>query len=97
MVDAVIAGYARTPFTFARKGALKDARPDDLAALALKALIERSRLDPALIEDVLMGCAYPEAAQIRCYEYTVDDEYPREAVLLVRSDGKWTPDDKRPG
>src|SRR5271154_2558285 len=63
MVDAVIAGYTRTPFTFARKGALKDVRPDDLAALALKALIERSRLDPALIEDVLMGCAYPEASQ----------------------------------
>jgi acetyl-CoA acyltransferase len=62
-MDAVIAGYARTPFTFARKGALKDVRPDDLAALAFKALIERSRLDPALIEDVLMGCAYPEAAQ----------------------------------
>ena len=63
MTSAVIAGYARTPFTFAKKGALKDVRPDDLAAVAVKGLIERSRIDPALIEDVLMGCAYPEAAQ----------------------------------
>jgi hypothetical protein len=35
--------------------------------------------------------AYPEAAQIRCYEYTVDDEFPREAAMLAKSDGKWTP------
>lgn len=63
MTNAVIAGYARTPFTFANKGALKDVRPDDLAAVAVKGLVERSRIDPALIEDVLMGCAYPEAAQ----------------------------------
>jgi acetyl-CoA acyltransferase len=63
MTNAVIAGYAHTPFTFARKGALKDVRPDDLAAVALKGLIQRSGIDPMLIEDVLMGCAYPEAAQ----------------------------------
>ena len=63
MTNAVIAGYARTPFHFARKGGLKDSRPDDLAALVLRALVDRSGLDPALIEDVLFGCAYPEAAQ----------------------------------
>lgn len=63
MTDAVIAGFARTPFTLARKGALKDVRPDDLAAIALKGLVGRSGLDPTLIEDVIMGCAYPEAAQ----------------------------------
>ena len=63
MNDTVIAGYARTPFTFARKGALKDVRPDDLAAVAIGALMARSGLDPILIEDVLMGCAYPEASQ----------------------------------
>src|ERR1700692_2251810 len=62
-MDTVIAGYVRTPFHFARKGLLKDIRPDDLAALTLRALIDRSRLDPALIEDVLIGCAYPEASQ----------------------------------
>ncbi|MDB5577641.1 MAG: thiolase family protein [Bradyrhizobium sp.] len=63
MTDAVIAGFARTPFTFARKGALSIVRPDDLAAIALRAVLDRSGLDPALIEDVLMGCAYPEGTQ----------------------------------
>jgi acetyl-CoA acyltransferase len=62
-MDAVIAGYVRTPFHFARKGLLKDVRPDDLSALTLRALIDRTGLDPALIEDVLIGCAYPEASQ----------------------------------
>ncbi|WP_404365715.1 thiolase family protein [Sphingomonas sp. MMS24-J45] len=63
MIDAVIAGYVRTPFHFARKGPLQAVRPDDLAALTLKALIDRTGIDPGSIEDVLMGCAYPEAAQ----------------------------------
>jgi acetyl-CoA acyltransferase len=62
-MNAVITCFVRTPFHFARKGHLKDFRPDDLAAITLRALIDRSGLDPALIEDVLMGCAYPEASQ----------------------------------
>ncbi len=62
-MDTVIACCVRTPFHFARKGLLKDIRPDDLAALTLRALIDRTGLDPALIEDVLIGCAYPEASQ----------------------------------
>jgi hypothetical protein len=36
--------------------------------------------------------AYPEIGRIRCYEYTVDDEYPREVAPLVRSAGQWRPD-----
>ena len=36
--------------------------------------------------------AVPEVARIRCYEYTVDDEYPREVAPLVRLDGSWQPD-----
>jgi acetyl-CoA acyltransferase len=62
-MKAVIAGYARSPFTFAKKGALATTRPDDLAAQVVKGLLERTQLDPALIEDVILGCAYPEAAQ----------------------------------
>ncbi|BAN28226.1 thiolase family protein [Caballeronia insecticola] len=62
-MDAVIAGYIRTPFTFARKGALREVRPDDLAAVAISALLKQTDIDPALVEDVLMGCAYPEGAQ----------------------------------
>jgi hypothetical protein len=34
---------------------------------------------------------YPDAARIRCYEYTVDDEFPREAATLVKSTGEWVP------
>ena len=63
MTRAVLATYARTPFHFARKGALAGVRPDDLAAAALKAVVERSGIDPATLDDVLLGCAYPEAAQ----------------------------------
>ena len=63
MNSAVIAGYCRTPFHFARKGALIEVRPDDLAAVAIRALIDRTGVDPATIEDVLMGCAYPEGEQ----------------------------------
>lgn len=63
MTRTVIAGYVRTPFHFARKGALAGMRPDDLAAITLRGLIDRSGLDPRLIEDVIMGCAYPEGEQ----------------------------------
>jgi acetyl-CoA acyltransferase len=63
MTQAVIAGYARTPFHFAKKGLLTGVRPDDLAAIAIRGLIDRTGVDPSLIEDVLLGCAYPEAEQ----------------------------------
>ncbi len=63
MTSTVIAGYVRTPFTFATKGPLNNTRPDDLAALTLQTLIERTGVNPELIEDVLMGCSYPEASQ----------------------------------
>ncbi|NNN27125.1 thiolase family protein [Pseudomonas nitroreducens] len=63
MTSVVIAGYARSPFHFAKKGALIDVRPDDLAAQTVKALVQRSGLDASLIEDLIMGCAYPEGEQ----------------------------------
>jgi acetyl-CoA acyltransferase len=62
-MKAVIADYVRSPFHFARKGALAAVRPDDLAAQVVRGLLQRNDLDPALIEDVILGCAYPEAAQ----------------------------------
>src|ERR1700720_570535 len=40
-----------------------------------------------------IDAAYPDATQIRCYEYTVDDEFPREAAPLVKSGGKWGPNE----
>lgn len=62
-MKAVIAGYVRSPFHFAKKGALAGIRPDTLAAQVVGGLLRRIDLDPALIEDVILGCAYPEAAQ----------------------------------
>lgn len=61
--SAVIVGYARTPFHFAHKGALAKVRPDDLAATAVKALLERTGVPAADIEDLQMGCAFPEGEQ----------------------------------
>lgn len=61
--NVVIAGYVRTPFHFAAKGALAHVRPDDLAATAVKALVERTGVDPEKIEDLIMGCAFPEGEQ----------------------------------
>ena len=62
-MKAVIAAYARSPFQFARKGAFADIRPDDLAAQVVRGLLARLDLDPALIEDIILGCAYPEGPQ----------------------------------
>jgi acetyl-CoA acyltransferase len=63
MQDVVIAGYARSPFTLAKKGALARVRPDDLAAQVIRGLIARSGVNPADIEDIIMGCAFPEGEQ----------------------------------
>jgi acetyl-CoA acyltransferase len=63
MKNVVIAGYARSPFTLANKGALLRVRPDDLAAQVVMALIERTGVRPQDIEDVIVGCAFPEAEQ----------------------------------
>jgi acetyl-CoA acyltransferase len=63
MTSVVIAGYARSPFHFAGKGALARVRPDDLCAAVVRALIARSKVDPAEIEDVIVGCAFPEGEQ----------------------------------
>ena len=63
MSSAVIAGYVRSPFTFARKGDLAGMRPDDLGAAVIRALLERFPVPPDEIEDVLWGCAFPEGEQ----------------------------------
>jgi len=60
----VIASTARTPFTRASKGELKDTRPDTMAAMVIKEAIARvPGLKPADIQDVVLGCAMPEAEQ----------------------------------
>ena len=55
MPDAVVAAAYRTPIG-RYAGALKDVRPDDLAAHVLRETVERSGIDPELVEDVILGC-----------------------------------------
>ena len=59
----VICGYKRTAFTLANKGALAKTRSDDMAAAIIKAVIQETGVNPEHIEDLLMGCAFPEAEQ----------------------------------
>lgn len=61
--NVVIAGYARSPFHFAAKGELRRVRPDEMAAQVVRGLIDRSGVDPEKIEDLIAGCAFPEAEQ----------------------------------
>jgi len=63
MTQAVIVGFARSPFTPAGKGALSRVRPDDLMAQVVRALIERTGAKPEDIEDIIIGCAFPEGEQ----------------------------------
>jgi acetyl-CoA acyltransferase len=63
MKKAYILASYRTPGCRANKGKFKDMRPDDLAALAIKGLVERTEIDPATVDDVYLGCAFPEAEQ----------------------------------
>jgi acetyl-CoA acyltransferase len=63
MKNVVIAGYVRSPFTPAAKGELKRVRPDELAAQVVKGLIERTGVKPDDIEDLILGCAFPEGEQ----------------------------------
>jgi acetyl-CoA acyltransferase len=64
MKDAVIVSAARTPVGKAKRGGLATVRPDEMAATVIQALLKRvPNLDPAQIEDVVIGCAFPEGEQ----------------------------------
>ncbi len=63
MINPVIAGYTRSPFTPAHKGPLSKVRADDLAAQVVRALITDSAINPNDIEDLILGCAFPEGEQ----------------------------------
>ena len=64
MKEAVLVSAVRTAVGKAPKGTLKNSRPDDLGAAAIKEAVNRlPGLDPLQIEDVIMGCAFPEAEQ----------------------------------
>jgi acetyl-CoA acyltransferase len=63
MHDVVIAGYCRSPFTPAQKGSLSSVRPDDLLAQVVRGLVHKTGVNPADIEDLIVGCAFPEGEQ----------------------------------
>jgi len=64
MREAVLVASVRTPVGRAFKGTLRASRPDELAAVVIQGALERvPQLDPQEIEDVILGCAMPEAEQ----------------------------------
>src|ERR687891_1435653 len=64
MPEAVIVAASRTPIGRAKKGSLVDARPDDLAAFAVKDVLAKvPEVDPGEIVDVMIGCGFPEQRQ----------------------------------
>jgi acetyl-CoA C-acetyltransferase len=64
MPEALIVAAARTPIGRARKGSLVDVRPDDLVAFAIRSALEQvPELDPGVIVDVMVGCAFPQGKQ----------------------------------
>ena len=63
MTNVVIAGYSRSPFTPAKKGALARVRPDELAAQVVRRLVAEANIPSKEIEDLIVGCAFPEGEQ----------------------------------
>lgn len=63
MSHAVIVGYVRSPFTPSHKGALAKVRPDEFAAQAIKGLLAKTGVNPADVQDLIVGCAFPEGEQ----------------------------------
>ncbi|MGB0386236.1 MAG: thiolase family protein [Ardenticatenaceae bacterium] len=63
MREAVIVAGKRTAVGKARRGRTRNTRPDDMAAAVIRAMMEETGLDPQLVDDVIVGCAYPEAQQ----------------------------------
>ncbi len=63
MKPVVIAGYVRSPFAPAYKGELARVRPDEMASQVIRQLLERTGVDAEKIEDLIVGCAFPEGEQ----------------------------------
>src|SRR3989475_4069147 len=87
MKEAFIVAAARTPVGKAPNGKIRTVRPDDLAALAIKAALSRvPQISPDLIEDFILGCAMPEGAQgmniarIACQRAGLPDSVPGATV-----------------
>ena len=96
MANAYIVAALRTPGTKANKGKLKDVRPDDLAAAAIKGVIERTGLDLSELDDIIIGCAFPEAeqgmnvARVAAFKAGVPYQVPAQTVNRFCSSGLQT-------
>lgn len=96
MRNAYILAAYRTPCCRAKKGKLKDVRPDDLAAAAIKGLLERTGMDPHDVEDIIIGCAFPEGeqgmniARVAAMKAGVPVEVPAQTVNRFCSSGLQT-------
>lgn len=97
MKEAVIVAYGRSPIGRAFKGALRHTRPDDVAAQVLNGVLEKiPQLDRSLIEDVIMGCAFPEAeqgmnvARVIAQRAGLPDEVPGQTVNRFCASGLQT-------
>ncbi len=96
MRNAYILAAYRTPGCKAKRGKLKDVRPDDLAAAAIRGLLDRTSVDPLDVEDIIMGCAFPEAeqgmnfARVAAMKARVPVEVPAQTVNRFCSSGLQT-------
>ena len=96
MSNAYILAAYRTPGTKAYKGKLKNVRPDDLAAAAIKGLIERTGVDPGQLDDIIMGCAFPEGeqgmnlARVAAFKAGIPYQVPGQTVNRFCSSGLQT-------
>jgi len=96
MRNAYILAAYRTPACKAKKGKLKDVRPDDLAAAAIKGLLDRTGINPLDVEDIIIGCAFPEGeqgmnfARIAAMKAGVPVEVPAQTVNRFCSSGLQT-------
>ncbi|MGA3026754.1 MAG: thiolase family protein [Bryobacteraceae bacterium] len=94
MIEAVIVDCLRTPVGKAPRGTLRNARPDDLAATVIRALLERYReLPKEEVDDVILGCAMPEAesganvARIAALRAGLPDSVPAVTINRFCSSG----------
>jgi acetyl-CoA acyltransferase len=96
MRNAYILAAYRTPGCRAKKGKLKDVRPDDLAAAAIKGLLKRTGVDSHDVEDIIIGCAFPEGeqgmnfARVAALKAGVPVEVPAQTVNRFCSSGLQT-------
>ena len=96
MRNAYIVAAYRTPGCKAKKGKLKDVRPDDLAAAAIKGLLDRTGINPHDVEDIIIGCAFPEGeqgmnfARVAAMKAGVPIEVPAQTVNRFCSSGLQT-------